>query len=585
MRESGAVKVAWAIAVSFALAAVLVAPAGAAGAVNFGAPTSFNADMGMGGKADDLVADDFDDDGYPDVAATSSGWGFVSVLFGSPGSFAAPIDLTAESGDDPEWGLASGNLGGGYRPELINEDGNVWMNDSVNTPADPFFYDYDNEFAGSGGMALGSLNSGSDAFLDAAVATASTDVEVYTGNANDTFSAAPSNIPVADSNDVVIANFNPDEDSFQDVAVSTYPADDVYVVPGNGDGTFDSPVLYDAGPGQWVLRATDVNSDSDVDLLVSDETDQDVRVFLGQAGSAFSAGTSYPAGDSPYGLGVGDFDGDGDEDLAVGDIGGNDVKVLEGDGTGSFGAPVSFPLGSSAGPLVVDDFGGDERPDVAVATGDGDVKLLLAEDPTPPADPPPVFQKTVNAKPVSGTVTYTCPGSPKAPLSEPSLISINCEVDARAGRMTLTSADSAGNLQSADFYGGSFRIGQVVERSGKKKNGPPETITVLTLTGPLKCKGKGKGKAAVASGSGPIAYAAGGRGLWGTGRGRFRTRGNRGSATVRGTTWFTKDTCAGTLAKVVEGTVVVDDFAKKKDIVLGPGESYLARKPKKGRQR
>jgi hypothetical protein len=79
---------------------------------------------------------------------------------------------------------------------------------------------------------------------------------------------------------------------------------------------------------------------------------------------------------------------------------------------------------------------------------------------------------------------------------------------------------------------------------------------------------KPKGRSASSS-PGAVAFKSAGRGLWGSGRGRFRTGGRRSSATVRGTTWFTKDSCAGTLTKVVEGTVVVDDFGKKKDVKKG----------------
>ena len=42
-----------------------------------------------------------------------------------------------------------------------------------------------------------------------------------------------------------------------------------------------------------------------------------------------------------------------------------------------------------------------------------------------------------------------------------------------------------------------------------------------------------------------------GRRLWGKGKGRFRTRGKRSSALVRGTTWLVEDRCDGsTLTRV-----------------------------------
>ena len=66
------------------------------------------------------------------------------------------------------------------------------------------------------------------------------------------------------------------------------------------------------------------------------------------------------------------------------------------------------------------------------------------------------------------------------------------------------------------------------------------------------------------------------RRLWGSGKGKFRTRGRYSSATVRGTVWRTEDRCDGTLTQVQEGSVTVRDIGRKKDIVIRAGKSYLA---------
>lgn len=552
-------------------ALVLPLPGAAGAAVYLGAPTPFDAQTGSSGGADDMLVDDFNGDNDPDIAAVADSWGYISVLLGGPGAtFGAPEDYTSESGDTPEISLASDNLGGSAAPEIVSEDGNTWLGDGTGD----FIFDTDEDFNGEGGIALGSVNSGSDAFVDAVIATSDTEVEVQLGNGNSTFDPPAENIAVANSWDVVLGSFNPEVDNFADVAIATFPTDDMFVATGNGDGTFDSAEAFDAGPGQWSLIAANLNEDNDPDLLLGDEDEGTVTVFLALPNAAFSAGNAIAAGNGIYGIGAGDFDGDGDADIAAADRDAGDIKVLEGNGSGSFAPPVSFPAGGpTPTTLAVAKLGGDPRPDIVVGTGDGKINVILAEDP-PAEDPPPVFKTTVNAKPVSGTVTYTCPGQPKKDLTKAELIPIGCEVDAKAGRMTLTTADAAGNQQSADFYGGSFKMGQVVEKVTKK--GPLETITTLTLTGPLKCKAP-KGKKGAASSSGAIAYKSGGRGLWGSGKGRYRTGGRRSSATVRGTTWFTKDTCAGTLTKVTEGTVLVDDYGKKKDVTLTQGKSYTAK--------
>ena len=60
-------------------------------------------------------------------------------------------------------------------------------------------------------------------------------------------------------------------------------------------------------------------------------------------------------------------------------------------------------------------------------------------------------------------------------------------------------------------------------------------------------------------------------------KGRFRTRGRRSAATVRGTSWWTEDRCDGTLTKVQSGKVAVRDFGRRKTIVVRRGQRYLAR--------
>jgi hypothetical protein len=68
------------------------------------------------------------------------------------------------------------------------------------------------------------------------------------------------------------------------------------------------------------------------------------------------------------------------------------------------------------------------------------------------------------------------------------------------------------------------------------------------------------------------------RRLWGRDRGgRFRTIGRTASAAVRGTVWLTEDRCDGTLIRVKVGRVLVHDTAHHRNVLVGPGHSYLAR--------
>jgi hypothetical protein len=69
------------------------------------------------------------------------------------------------------------------------------------------------------------------------------------------------------------------------------------------------------------------------------------------------------------------------------------------------------------------------------------------------------------------------------------------------------------------------------------------------------------------------------RSLWASDNGgRFRTHGHNSVATARGTKWLTRDTCAGTLTRVVRDSVAVRDLRSKRTVIVRAGHKYLARR-------
>jgi hypothetical protein len=171
---------------------------------------------------------------------------------------------------------------------------------------------------------------------------------------------------------------------------------------------------------------------------------------------------------------------------------------------------------------------------------------------------------------VDGTVETTCEDSVGLKrLNGPRQVRVDCVIDTRQGTVSLTaSKGSSGETQTAFFWAGLFHATQ---STGDNKE------VVLTLAGRRKCEKKSGGMTGRATAS---KKGKGGRRLWGSGKGNYRTAGNYGSASVRGTTWLVVDRCDNsTLFKVGEGTVLVRDFVKKSSRVLKTGEQYLAKAP------
>jgi hypothetical protein len=185
-------------------------------------------------------------------------------------------------------------------------------------------------------------------------------------------------------------------------------------------------------------------------------------------------------------------------------------------------------------------------------------------DPTPASNdfnvrPRAEYHETVVIGLVSGVARYKPKGTGQfLPLVGSVAIPLGSKVDVKKGRIGLTSQpapDAA--FERMEFYDGIFKVSQ------------PGSTTQVRLTEKLRrCPKRDSASTSRKSKK---------RRLWGSGSGRFRTRGRYSSATVRGTEWLVKDSCRGTLTKVTAGFVRVRDRVRDKSIVLEAGDRYLAR--------
>ena len=96
------------------------------------------------------------------------------------------------------------------------------------------------------------------------------------------------------------------------------------------------------------LVAGDFNGDGRTDLAVANSGSNDVSVLLGNGDGTFQPQVTYAVGSGPDALVAGDFNGDGRTDLAVANSGSNDVSVLLGNGDGTFQTQVTYAVGIAA---------------------------------------------------------------------------------------------------------------------------------------------------------------------------------------------------------------------------------------------
>jgi hypothetical protein len=172
-------------------------------------------------------------------------------------------------------------------------------------------------------------------------------------------------------------------------------ADQVSVLLGNPDGTFQPAGTSATGPSPQSVAVGDFNGDGNLDLAtgnydyISDYGypgvgANDVSILLGHGDGTFADPVQYSVPDASRSIAVGDMDGNGALDLVVtssdpyGAV--SHVSVLLGQGDGSFApAATSGPTyGTHFYSLALADFDGDGNTDVAVTdSSQAKVKLLL----------------------------------------------------------------------------------------------------------------------------------------------------------------------------------------------------------------
>src|SRR5437899_152101 len=79
----------------------------------------------------------------------------------------------------------------------------------------------------------------------------------------------------------------------------------VSVLPGNGDGTFQTAALYGVGLNPQSVAVGDFNGDGKPDLAVANAGSDTVSVLLGNGNGTFQAARNFAAGGAPWSVAVG----------------------------------------------------------------------------------------------------------------------------------------------------------------------------------------------------------------------------------------------------------------------------------------
>ena len=340
-------------------------------------------DFQTGSEPNTVAVADFNRDGKADIATVNEGNGTVSILLGNgDGTFASPVSYSIGDAGDLE-SLAVGDFDGDGKLDLVVGGGptNVFvlLGNGDGTFGPPVSF----QAGGSASdVAVGDFNG--DGKLDVAVSNSAYDtVGILLGNGDGTFQP-PVTYPAGGRAEyVAVGDFNGDGKLDLVTANAYNPPEGISVLLGNGDGTFQPYLYYQAGTTPQSLTVADFNGDGVLDIAAGNAGDSTISVFVGNGDGTFQSQKVYPAGTMPLWEASGDFNGDGKLDLAV--SGEGSTSVLLGNGDGTFQAPLEFLGGTAADSVAVADFNRDGKLDLVTADEQASAVSVLLQNVAPSA--------------------------------------------------------------------------------------------------------------------------------------------------------------------------------------------------------
>lgn len=167
-----------------------------------------------------------------------------------------------------------------------------------------------------------------------------------------------SNAPQSDA--IAVADLN--GDGKLDLVVGS--PNNVSVLLGNGNGTFQPAVTYPSGAQTNSLAVVDMNGDGKLDIVAGNANN--VSLLLGNGDGTFQP--ALVSNIVPFALAVSDVNHDGIPDVVA--TVNNGIAVLLGNGDGTFKAPVMTATVASTS-LAVADLDHDGKPDAVIVTYPG----------------------------------------------------------------------------------------------------------------------------------------------------------------------------------------------------------------------
>ena len=318
---------------------------------------------GGGYLGHETLQGDFNGDGIADFVTiagdpTSPGsFSFSVVLSNGDGTFQAPVLTPISSGPDP---FAVADVDGDGIDDVIFVH-QAGTNGSANSTFDVMLGNGDGSFTQGNNYVItsGLLSGGSavdfdgDGKVDLVAVDSGNPANVWivSGNGDGTFSTTPTSISLGGSAGYQVELADLNGDGLLDVTGNDNSTGQQMVYLATSLTAFATVAEYSTSDGvqdAYSTTVADLNGDGKPEILNANSTDNTITIYLNNGDGTYQAGVYYNAATNPttssfayvdpVAVAVGDVNGDGFPDVMVTNNDSGDVTVLLGNGDGTVGS-------------------------------------------------------------------------------------------------------------------------------------------------------------------------------------------------------------------------------------------------------
>ncbi|CAF1191220.1 unnamed protein product [Rotaria sordida] len=323
-----------------------------------------------------VIAGDVNKDYYLDIVTVNSKNNSISVLLGygnrtfdiprmySTGENSYPLAVAmGDFNNDNRSDLVIANAGTDTIGVLLGfnytsfQSGNTYSSNNTQGPQKIITCDFNN-----------------DKYLDVAVTfSSSNNIGILLGYGNASFGTMMTYSTGTNSTPQSLAVYDFNNDGQLDIVVANSGTDDIGILLGYGNGSFSSMIRYSTGKhsGPAAVVLTDINNDGRIDIVVANYATDNIGILLGRDNLTFNTIVTYSTGDNslPISVDVSDFDNDGQMDIVVANHGTSSITIFLGYENGRFTTQVNYSTGYQSWPswITIGDFNRDNRLDIATS--------------------------------------------------------------------------------------------------------------------------------------------------------------------------------------------------------------------------